>query len=170
MVCAPGNGGTAQFAENVAIDPEDVDAVVALAKARGIEFAMVGPEAPLVAGLVDALTAAGIDAFGPHKAAARLEGSKAYSKRFMQKHGVPTADAWIFDDADAAAAHVKAHGQALVVKADGLAAGKGVVVASTVAEAHEAIDFMLLDNKLGISHNQGGARVVIEEIGRQADG
>ena len=159
VLCLPGNGGTAAIAENVAGDPEDVAAVVALAKARGIELAFVGPEAPLVAGLVDALVAAGIDTFGPHKAAAQLEGSKAFSKRFMQKYAVPTATAWIFDRADAAEAHVKAHGQPLVVKADGLAAGKGVIVAGDVAETLDAIDRIMRKREFGAA----GAQVVLEE-------
>jgi phosphoribosylamine--glycine ligase len=159
VICAPGNGGTAEFAENVAVDPEDVPAVVALAKARGVSFALIGPEAPLVAGLADALVAAGIDTFGPHKAAARLEGSKAFSKRFMQKHGVPTARAWIFEDVAAAEAHVTAHGQPLVVKADGLAAGKGVIVAGDVAETLDAIDRIMRKREFGAA----GACVVLEE-------
>jgi phosphoribosylamine--glycine ligase len=159
VVCAPGNGGTAAFAENVAVDAEDVAAVVALAKARGIDFVVVGPEAPLVLGLVDALREAGIETFGAHKAAAQLEGSKAFSKRFMQKHGVPTAAAWIFDDADAAQAQVKALGRALVVKADGLAAGKGVIVAGDVPETLDAIDRIMRKREFG----DAGARVVLEE-------
>jgi phosphoribosylamine--glycine ligase len=159
VLCAPGNGGTASFAENVAIDAEDVAAVVALAKARGVDFVVVGPEAPLVLGLVDALREAGIETFGAHKAAAQLEGSKAFSKRFMQKHGVPTAAAWIFDDADAADAQVKALGRALVVKADGLAAGKGVIVAGDVAETLDAIDRIMRKREFGAA----GARVVLEE-------
>jgi phosphoribosylamine--glycine ligase len=159
VLCAPGNGGTAAIAENVAVDPEDVPAVVALAKARGVGFVVVGPEAPLVRGLVDALLAAGIETFGPHQSAARLEGSKAFSKRFMQKYGVPTAAAWIFDDADAADAHVRALGRPLVVKADGLAAGKGVIVAGDVAETLDAIDRVMRKREFGA----GGAVVVLEE-------
>jgi len=134
LFCAPGNGGTAAVAENLAVDPENVVAVVELAKAHAIELVVVGPEAPLVAGLCDALAAAGILAFGPGKAGARLEGSKAYSKEFMRRHGVPTAAAEIFRDADAAIACARAAGRPLVVKADGLAAGKGVIVASSVEE------------------------------------
>jgi phosphoribosylamine--glycine ligase len=159
VICAPGNGGTAEIAENVAVDPEDVQAVVALAKERGVGFALIGPEAPLVAGLADALVAAGIDTFGPHKAAARLEGSKAFSKRFMQKYGVPTAEAWIFEDAAAAEKHVRAYGKPLVVKADGLAAGKGVIVAGDVAETLDAIDRIMRKREFG----EAGACVVLEE-------
>ncbi|MDD9937320.1 MAG: phosphoribosylamine--glycine ligase [Myxococcales bacterium] len=159
VICAPGNGGTAGLAENVAIDPEDGEAVVALARERGIDFAVVGPEAPLVAGVADALREAGIDAFGPGREAARAEGSKAHSKRFMQRHGIPTADATIFDDADAADAHVRSLGRPLVVKADGLAAGKGVIVTSTVEQTHDAIDRIMRKREFG----EAGATAVLEE-------
>ncbi len=159
VICAPGNGGTAGFAENVAIDPEDGEAVVALARERAIDFAVVGPEAPLVAGVCDALREAGIDAFGPGREAARAEGSKAHSKRFMQRHGIPTADATIFDDADAADAHVRSLGRPLVVKADGLAAGKGVIVTSTVEQTHDAIDRIMRKREFG----EAGATAVLEE-------
>jgi phosphoribosylamine--glycine ligase len=159
VLCAPGNGGTAEFAENIAVDPEDVAAVVALARARGVDFVVIGPEAPLVLGLADALRDAGIAVFGPGKRAAQLEGSKAFSKRFMQKHDVPTAPAWIFEDAAAAEAHVKALGRGLVVKADGLAAGKGVIVASDVAETLAAIERVMRKREFGAA----GDRVVLEE-------
>lgn len=125
---------------------------------------MVGPETPLAAGVVDEFRAHGMRIFGPTKAAAQLESSKAFSKAFMKRHHIPTAEYETFTDAQAAHDYVNAKGAPIVVKADGLAAGKGVVVAMTAAEAHEAIDFMLLDNKLGVSHNEGGARVVIEEF------
>jgi phosphoribosylamine--glycine ligase len=114
--------------------------------------------------VVDEFRAHGMRIFGPTKAAAQLESSKAFSKAFMQRHGIPTAEYQTFTDAAQAHAYVDAKGAPIVVKADGLAAGKGVVVAMTAAEAHEAIDFMLLDNKLGVAHNVGGARVVIEEF------
>ena len=159
VLCAPGNGGTTAIARNVGVDLGDVAAVVALAREQAVDFVVVGPEDPLVAGVVDSLTAAGILAFGPNKQAAQLEGSKSFSKRFMQRHGIPTAAAWTFDDADLAVAHARAHGKPLVVKADGLAAGKGVVVASTVDETVQAIDRAMRAREFGAS----GARVVLEE-------
>lgn len=125
---------------------------------------VVGPEGPLAAGIVDEFRAHGLRVFGPTRLAAQLESSKAFSKAFMQRHNIPTAKYQTFTDAALAHAYVDAEGAPIVVKADGLAAGKGVVVAMTAAEAHEAIDFMLLDNKFGVSHNDGGARVVIEEF------
>jgi phosphoribosylamine---glycine ligase len=160
LVCVPGNGGTARIAENIAGDPEDTAAVVALARSHAIDFVVVGPEAPLCAGVVDALAEAGIEAFGAHKAAARLEGSKAFSKRFMQRHGVPTAAAAIFEDADAAVEYARAAGKPLVVKADGLAAGKGVIVAGSVAETIDAIDRVMRKREFGAA----GASVVLEEL------
>jgi phosphoribosylamine---glycine ligase len=159
LLCAPGNGGTAAIAENNAVSADDVPAVVALAKARAVDFVVVGPEAPLVAGLVDALVDAGIEAFGPSRQAAQFEGSKAFSKQFMERHGIPTAPAATFDDADAALAHVRALGRPLVVKADGLAAGKGVIVAATVAETEQAIERVMRAREFGAA----GARVVLEE-------
>ncbi len=159
LLCAPGNGGTAAIAENVAVHAEDVPAVVALAKARAVDFVVVGPEAPLVAGLVDGLTDAGIEAFGPGRQAAQFEGSKAFSKQFMHRHGIPTAAAATFDDADAAIAHVRALGRPLVVKADGLAAGKGVIVAASAAETEQAIERVMRAREFGAA----GARVVLEE-------
>ena len=161
---APGNGGTARNDrfENVPIT--DVQALRAWAATEKIALTVVGPEAPLAAGVVDEFRAHGMRIFGPSKAAAQLESSKAFSKAFMARHGIPTAKYETFTDAALAHAYVDAEGAPIVVKADGLAAGKGVVVAMTVAEAHEAIDFMLLDNKFGVSHNEGGARVVIEEF------
>ena len=161
---APGNGGTARNDrfENVPIT--DVQALRAWAAAEKIALTVVGPEAPLAAGVVDEFRAHGLRIFGPTKGAAQLESSKAFSKAFMARHGIPTAKYETFTDAALAHAYVDAEGAPIVVKADGLAAGKGVVVAMTLAEAHEAIDFMLLDNKFGVSHNEGGARVVIEEF------
>jgi phosphoribosylamine--glycine ligase len=159
---APGNGGTARDPQlhNVALT--DVRALREFAQAEGIGLTVVGPEQPLAAGVVDEFRAHGLRIFGPTRAAAQLESSKAFSKAFMKRHGIPTAAYETFSDAAAAHAYVDAQGAPIVVKADGLAAGKGVVVAMTLAEAHEAIDFMLLDNRLGVSHNEGGARVVIE--------
>jgi phosphoribosylamine--glycine ligase len=123
---------------------------------------VVGPEQPLAAGVVDEFRARGLRVFGPTKAAAQLESSKAFAKDFMQRHGIPTALYATFEDADEAHAHVNKHGAPIVIKADGLAAGKGVIVAMTAEEAHEAIDFILRDNKLGVQHNDK-ARVVIED-------
>ncbi len=161
---APGNGGTARDKRLDNIDITDVKALREFAQANAIELTVVGPETPLAAGVVDEFRAHGLRIFGPTQAAAQLESSKAFSKAFMKRHGIPTAEYETFTDAQAAHDYVNAKGAPIVVKADGLAAGKGVVVAMTAAEAHEAIDFMLLDNKLGVSHNEGGARVVIEEF------
>jgi phosphoribosylamine--glycine ligase len=129
-----------------------------------IALTVVGPEAPLAAGIVDDFRAHGLRIFGPSQAAAQLESSKAFSKAFMHRHQIPTAEFETFTDAALAHAYVDRKGAPIVVKADGLAAGKGVVVAMSLQEAHEAIDFMLLDNTLGVAHNAGGARVVIEEF------
>jgi phosphoribosylamine--glycine ligase len=161
---APGNGGTASDKRLDNIDITDVKALREFAQSNGVELTVVGPETPLAAGVVDEFRAHGMRIFGPTKAAAQLESSKAFSKAFMKRHNIPTAEYETFTDAQAAHDYVNAKGAPIVVKADGLAAGKGVVVAMTAAEAHEAIDFMLLDNKLGVSHNEGGARVVIEEF------
>ena len=161
---APGNGGTAVDArlENIAIT--DVQALRAWALTEKIALTVVGPEQPLAAGIVDEFRAHDLRVFGPTKAAAQLESSKAFSKAFMTRHHIPTAEYETFTDAVAAHAYVDVKGAPIVVKADGLAAGKGVVVAMTLQEAHEAIDFMLVDNILGVTHNEGGARVVIEEF------
>jgi phosphoribosylamine--glycine ligase len=125
---------------------------------------VVGPEAFLAAGVVDEFRARGLRIFGPTKAAAQLESSKAFAKDFMKRHGIPTAAYETFSDAAAAHAYVDAQGAPIVITADGLAAGKGVVVAMTLEQAHEAIDWILADNKLGVVHNEGGARVVIEQF------
>ena len=161
---APGNAGTARDPDLINLDITDKVALREWAQAQGVALTVVGPEAPLAAGVVDEFRAHGLPIFGPTKAAAQLESSKAFSKAFMQRHGIPTAKYQAFTDAALAHAYVDAEGAPIVVKADGLAAGKGVVVAMTAAEAHEAIDFMLLDNTLGVAHNEGGARVVIEEF------
>ena len=161
---APGNGGTARDKRLDNIDITDVKALREFAQSHSVELTVVGPETPLAAGVVDEFRAHGMRIFGPTKAAAQLESSKAFSKAFMKRHNIPTAEYETFTDAQAAHDYVNAKGAPIVVKADGLAAGKGVVVAMTATEAHEAIDFMLLDNKLGVSHNEGGARVVIEEF------
>ncbi len=161
---APGNAGTARDAQLTNVPITDKVALRTWAQAQGVALTVVGPEAPLAAGVVDEFRAHGLAIFGPTQAAAQLESSKAFSKAFMARHGIPTAAFDTFTDAAAAHAYVQRMGAPIVVKADGLAAGKGVVVAMTLAEAHEAIDFMLLDNTLGVSHNAGGARVVIEEF------
>ena len=161
---APGNGGTALDSrfENVNItSPGELLAWVAT---NNIALTVVGPEQPLAAGVVDLFRAKGLRIFGPTAAAAQLESSKAFSKAFMKRHGIPTAEYETFSDVAAAHAYVDNMGAPIVIKADGLAAGKGVVVAMSLAEAHEAIDFMLVDNTLGVAHNEGGARVVIEEF------
>ncbi len=161
---APGNGGTVLDSrlENIAIT--DVKALREWAVEQKIALTVVGPEQPLAAGIVDEFRNHGLRVFGPTKAAAQLESSKAFSKAFMKRHHIPTAEYETFTDAAAAHAYIDEKGAPIVVKADGLAAGKGVVVAMTLAEAHEAIDFMLVDNTLGVTHNEGGARVVIEEF------
>ena len=136
----------------------------AWATANKIALTVVGPEAPLAAGVVDEFRKHGLRVFGPTQAAAQLESSKAFSKAFMKRHGIPTAEYETFTDPVLAHAYLDSKSAPIVVKADGLAAGKGVVVALTLAEAHEAVDFMLVDNTLGVTHNEGGARVVIEEF------
>ena len=161
---APGNGGTAKDKNFVNVPITDLAMLRQWALDNGISLTLVGPEAPLAAGIVDDFRAHGLRIFGPTRAAAQLESSKAFSKAFMQRHGIPTAEFETFTDAALAHAYVDRQGAPIVVKADGLAAGKGVVVAMTLAHAHEAIDFMLLDNALGVAHNAGVARVVIEEF------
>jgi phosphoribosylamine--glycine ligase len=161
---APGNAGTARDAQLTNLPITDKVALRGWAQANGIALTVVGPEAPLAAGVVDEFCAHGLAIFGPTQKAAQLESSKAFSKAFMERHGIPTAEYQTFTDPVLAHAYVDAKGAPIVIKADGLAAGKGVVVAMTLAEAHEAIDFMLVDNTLGVAHNEGGARVVIEEF------
>lgn len=165
---APGNGGTERDAQLTNLPITDVVALREWAQAHAVDLTVVGPEAPLAAGLVDEFRAHGLAVFGPTQAAAQLESSKAFSKAFMQRHGIPTAAYDTFTDAALAHAYIDRMGAPIVVKADGLAAGKGVVVAMTLDEAHEAVDFMLpteaAGNKFGVQHNAGGARVVIEEF------
>ena len=166
LYCAPGNAGIAHEAELLALDPADHVAVIEFCRANAIDLVVVGPEGPLCAGIVDDLAAAGIRAFGPDKAAARLEGSKGFAKDLCKAHRIPTAAYARFSDAAAAKAHVRAqanaqthaHASPIVVKADGLAAGKGVVIANTIVEAESAID-MIFGGGLG----EAGAGVVIEE-------
>jgi phosphoribosylamine--glycine ligase len=164
---APGNGGTARDGrlENLAIT--DVNELADFAEREKIAVTVVGPEVPLAAGVVDAFRVRGLRIFGPTKAAAQLESSKAFAKDFMKRHRIPTAAYETFSDPAAAHAYVDRMGAPIVIKADGLAAGKGVVVAMSLEEAHQAVDWMLADdegNRLGVQHNQGGARVVIEEF------
>jgi phosphoribosylamine--glycine ligase len=161
---APGNGGTAADPALKNLPLTDLHGLADFALSEKVALTVVGPEAPLAAGIVDLFRARGLRIFGPTQAAAQLESSKAYAKAFMQRHGIPTALYGSFTDPAAAHAHVERHGVPIVVKADGLAAGKGVVVATTAAEAHAAIDDMLGSNALGIAHNADGARVVIEEF------
>ena len=160
LYCAPGNAGTASIATNLAIGAEDVGAVAAWAEANKPDLVVVGPEAPLVKGLVDALEKVGVPAFGPVAAGARMEGSKRFAKEVMDAAGVPTGKAETFTDAAAAKAALPAYGLPIVIKADGLAAGKGVIVAETVEQAEAAIDDMLVGNKFGVA----GAEVLIEEF------
>jgi phosphoribosylamine--glycine ligase len=157
---APGNAGTAADADLHNVDVSGVDELVAFARREGVGLTVVGPEAPLAAGIVDAFTAAGLRIFGPTRSAAQLESSKDFAKAFMMRHGIPTAAYRTFTDAREAHAYVDAHGAPLVVKADGLASGKGVVVAMTSAEANAAIDAMLDAGAFGAA----GSRVVIEDF------
>jgi len=159
LFCLPGNAGTRSVATNLPGSASDLDGIVRAAQEHAIELVVVGPEDPLVLGLVDRLREVGILAFGPDKLGAQLEGSKAFSKEIMAEAGVPTAAFQIFDDADRAEAYVRAQNRPLVVKADGLAAGKGVVVARDAAEAIAAIDQSMRKRAFG----EAGARVVIEE-------
>ena len=161
---APGNGGTAtdKRLENIAIT--DVVALREWVQDHQIDITVVGPEGLLAAGVVDEFRAHGLRIFGPTQAAAQLESSKAFSKDFMRRHGIPTAQHQTFTDAALAHRYVDNQGVPIVVKADGLAAGKGVVVATRLEQAHQAIDDMLTTNALGVKHNQAGACVVIEEF------
>lgn len=157
---APGNGGTAQDARLKNIELSLLDDLADFAENEQVAFTLVGPEAPLAAGIVNHFRQRGLKVFGPTKEAAQLESSKDFAKAFMKRHGIPTAEYETFTEAAAAHAYIDAKGAPIVVKADGLAAGKGVVVAMSLEEAHEAVDMMLSGNKLG----DAGARVVIEEF------
>lgn len=159
LFCLPGNAGTASVATNLPGSASELDGIVSAAQAQAIDFVVVGPEDPLVLGLVDRLRSVGIVAFGPDKVGAQLEGSKAFSKQLMAEAGVPTAAFQIFTDADQAEAYVRGAGRPLVVKADGLAAGKGVVVARDADEAAAAIDQIMRKRVFG----EAGATVVVEE-------
>ncbi|MFD1558063.1 phosphoribosylamine--glycine ligase [Paraburkholderia silviterrae] len=157
---APGNGGTAQDERLANVDITDIHELADFAEREQIALTVVGPEAPLAAGIVNVFRQRGLKVFGPTKEAAQLESSKDFAKAFMKRHNIPTAAYETFSDAAAAHAYVEKNGAPIVIKADGLAAGKGVVVAMSLEEAHQAIDMMLADNKLG----DAGARVVIEEF------
>ncbi|NOY45734.1 MAG: phosphoribosylamine--glycine ligase [Deltaproteobacteria bacterium] len=159
VFAAPGNAGTAGLARNVPIAADDVDSLLAFAETEGVDLTVVGPEAPLVLGIVDRFRERGLRIFGPTAAAARLEGSKAFAKAVMDRFGVPTAAYQEFTDPAAARAYIREQGAPIVVKADGLAAGKGVTVARTVDEALAAVDAMMVDRAFG----EAGGRIVVEE-------
>lgn len=160
LYCAPGNAGIAAVAECVPVGAEDLDGLVSFAADKAIDFVIVGPEAPLVAGLADRLNEAGVKVFGPSAAAARLEGSKAHMKDVLASSGVPTAAYGRFTDPDEAKAYIAEQGAPIVVKTDGLAAGKGVILCDTVEEAHEAVDSMMADKTFGDAGNE----IVVEEF------
>ncbi len=160
LYVAPGNGGTASIAKNVPIKDSDVEGLVAFAKEKAVDLVIPGPELPLTLGVVDAMQAAGIPCFGPSAACAKLEGCKSCAREVMRAAGVPTAAAGVFSDRASAEAFVREHGAPLVVKADGLAAGKGVVVAMTDDEVRAALDLMFESNAFGAAADT----VLIEEI------
>ncbi|MFN3311308.1 MAG: phosphoribosylamine--glycine ligase, partial [Thermomonas sp.] len=162
VIVAPGNAGTAREPKcrNAAVKATDLDGLLRLAQDEGVALTVVGPEQPLVAGVVDRFRAAGLRIFGPTAAAAQLEGSKAFAKEFLARHGIPTAHYAVHTEIEAALAYVRQKGAPIVIKADGLAAGKGVIVAMTLAEAEAAVRDMLSGNAFG----DAGARVVIEEF------
>ncbi len=157
---APGNGGTAQDERLANVNITDIEELADFAEREQVAFTLVGPEAPLAAGIVDLFRSRGLKVFGPTRQAAQLESSKDFAKAFMKRHQIPTAAYETFAEPAAAHAYIDQQGAPIVIKADGLAAGKGVVVAMTLEEAHAAVDMMLADNKLG----DAGARVVIEEF------
>jgi phosphoribosylamine--glycine ligase len=159
IFCCPGNGGTAASAENISVDPDDLEAIAAFAVANGIDLTVVGPDGYLAAGTVDLFQNKGLKVYGPTQAAAKLEWSKVYSKEFMKKYHIPTAAYETFTDAATAKAYIHKVGPPLVVKADGLAAGKGVIIALDEATALQAVDAIMINRVFGSS----GAAVVIEE-------
>ena len=162
VLVAPGNAGTASEpgVRNIAISSDDIDGLVALATAENIALTIVGPEAPLVVGIVDTFTIAGLPCFGPSAAAAQLEGSKVFTKDFLARHDIPTADYQSFNELEPALTHIRQQGAPIVIKADGLAAGKGVIVAMTLEEAEAAATDMLSGGRFG----DAGARIVVEEF------
>jgi len=159
IYCAPGNAGTAELAENVSLKADDIPGLKKFAQEKKIGLTVVGPEAPLVKGIVNEFEKDGLRIFGPHKEAAVIEGSKVFSKQFMVKYGIPTANAGIFENAKDALAHIEEVGAPIVVKADGLAAGKGVIVCQTKAEAVKAVKLIMEKKEFG----EAGNRVVVEE-------
>ncbi len=162
VYCAPGNAGTAKEkkVENVPIEPDDINALVAFARETGIDLSIVGPEAPLVAGIVDVFRVAGLRCFGPSREAAELEGSKAYMKDFLKRHRIPTAEFETFEDLEKACEYINSRPTPIVIKADGLAAGKGVVIATSRTEALETARSMLSGEAFGTA----GKRIVVEEF------
>ncbi|MEE8214712.1 MAG: phosphoribosylamine--glycine ligase, partial [Alphaproteobacteria bacterium] len=166
LYCAPGNAGIDQVAITVPIAVDDLDAIMDFVQDNGVDFVVVGPEGPLVAGLVDRLEAAGIKAFGPTARAAEYEGSKGLTKDLCAKYSIPTAEYARFDEPDAAKEYIRVHGAPIVVKADGLAAGKGVILCRNENEAYAAIDHIMIEAAFG----EAGAEVVIEEkmVGEEA--
>jgi len=159
VICAPGNAGIAEIAETVAIAADDIDGLARYAAETRVDLTVVGPEQALCDGIVDVFTARGLRTFGPTRAAARLEGSKVVTKELLARYGVPTAAFRVFDDADLAKAYARAHGGPLVVKADGLAAGKGVAVCDSAEDACRAIDEIMGARRFGAA----GDRLVVEE-------
>lgn len=159
LYCAPGNGGTSLLAENIDISATDINRLLKFAETEKIDLTVVGPEAPLVEGIVDRFQEKGLKIFGPSQELAQLEGSKVFAKRIMKKFGLPTADFEVFDNSQEAKKYVESKGAPIVVKADGLAAGKGVIVCNSVEEAREAIDLIMVEKKFG----KAGERVVLEE-------
>ena len=160
IFCAPGNAGIAEIAECVPIKSDDITALTDFAKKQKIDLTVVGPEIALMAGIVDAFERNGLKIFGPSKRAAQLEGSKAYAKQFMQKYGIPTANYGVFTDVGEARSFIKSHGLPIVIKADGLCAGKGVVICKNEHDANSAVDAMLKKGEFG----EAGSRIVIEEF------
>ena len=161
LYCAPGNGGISHYAECFDVKATDIDGIVALAKKLAVDMVVVAPDDPLVMGMVDALNAEGIMTFGPDKAAAIIEGSKAFSKDLMKKYGIPTAAYETFTDAGEAIAYIKSQGKyPAVVKADGLALGKGVIIAQNQQEAEEAVRSIMEDKIFG----ESGSKLVVEEF------
>jgi phosphoribosylamine---glycine ligase len=160
IFCAPGNAGTAQIATNVDIKADDISGLLNFAKSNGIDLTVVGPEAPLVAGIVDEFEKAGMRIFGPSRLAARLEGSKIFAKQFMKENGIPTADFRIFDNAKDAKDHASSRSAPMVIKADGLAAGKGVIVCKSVGEALDAIDKIMIKKDFG----DAGNNILVEDF------
>ncbi|MCF7741322.1 MAG: phosphoribosylamine--glycine ligase, partial [Candidatus Marinimicrobia bacterium] len=159
IYCAPGNAGTELFAKNVDIADTDIEGLLEFAKKDNIEMTFVGPEAPLVEGIVDKFEKEGLKVFGPSQAAAALEGSKVFSKKLMKDYSIPTAEYEVFTDPEKAISYIKKIGAPIVVKAEGLAAGKGVIVAETVKEAVDAVKLILVNDKFG----EAGERIVVEE-------